>query len=192
MKPLKMWLHSTQGCNHQSTACPNYSLDVQQLWYSNLWPWSQRWRLRSALRQGASGSSVLPQTQTRASRAKGESLIAIPPLSLKILLNKLSCIISCLPKYKISGLFWIIHFNWKKIYLGKIYYIYIYINKYKFDTCKSIENLKSPIEMADNDPGLLSPNDSNFDVFLSIEYENLEIWKDIQWQHSQILIDYNQ
>ena len=36
MAPPKVWLHRALGCNHQSFACPSYSLDVQLLWYPNL------------------------------------------------------------------------------------------------------------------------------------------------------------
>ena len=48
MTPLKLWLHTAWGCNYQSFACPSYCLDVRLLWYPNLLPWSQGWRLRSA------------------------------------------------------------------------------------------------------------------------------------------------
>ena len=51
MTPLKVWLHEALGCNHQSFACRSYSLHVQLLRYQNLRPWSQEWKLRSALRQ---------------------------------------------------------------------------------------------------------------------------------------------
>ena len=33
MTPLKAWLHTALGYNHQSFACPSYSLDVWLLWY---------------------------------------------------------------------------------------------------------------------------------------------------------------
>ena len=42
--------YTARGCNHQSFACHSYSLDVRLLWYQNLRPWSQAWRLRLALR----------------------------------------------------------------------------------------------------------------------------------------------
>ena len=54
MTPLKVWLHTARGCNHPSFACPSYNLDVWLLRCPNLRPWSQGWRLRSALRQRSS------------------------------------------------------------------------------------------------------------------------------------------
>ena len=50
MTPLKFWLHTGRGCNHQLCARPSYNLDVRLLWYPNPQPWGQGWRLRSALR----------------------------------------------------------------------------------------------------------------------------------------------
>ena len=40
MTPLKVWLYTALGCNHQSFACPSYSLYVQLLW---MWSLSNFW-----------------------------------------------------------------------------------------------------------------------------------------------------
>ena len=82
MTPLKVWLHTARGCNHQSFACPSYALmfgcsvtqyydpEVRdessgQLWDNDRASWS---------------SSILPRNRTRASRAKDKSRTARPPL----------------------------------------------------------------------------------------------------------------
>ena len=83
MTPLKVWLHTALGSNHQLFACRSYSLYVWLLWYPNYYPGvrdedsGQPWD-----NDQASLSNVLLRSRTQASRVKGKSLTARPPLYL--------------------------------------------------------------------------------------------------------------
>ena len=43
--PLKLWPNTVQGCNHQSTCMPSYSLYVQLLWYPMYYPGGMKARV---------------------------------------------------------------------------------------------------------------------------------------------------
>ena len=61
MTLLKVWLHTALGCNHQSFACPSYSLHVQLLWYPMYYPGGMKARVSPV--QWSKPHSILAPTR---------------------------------------------------------------------------------------------------------------------------------
>ena len=111
--------HSSIGCNRQSFACPSlmfgcsgtqiYDPEVRDKGSGQLWD-----------NDRASWSSVLPQSRTRATRAKDKSPTARPPLSL------LMCLVLHQSIWCDMSHFCATFSDWKPIYLKSMLHSMVY------------------------------------------------------------------